>query len=684
MSFILDGLETETYDRTYSDRDLTRRIVGYFRPHRAAMVLVAGVLAISSFLDALAPIAVSWAIDLVATRSTTLFIALLGLALIGVGSLAWLFNFVRQRVANRVVGDVVLQLRSDIFRHAVNHDMSFFDEHPVGRIVSRITSDTQDFSNTVTLVIDFMSQVLVVVFLTVYLMTINWWLTVVLLAMAPVAASIALSFRRLARRVTLDAKRATSTINAHIQESFGGIGVAKAYRQEQRLYDHFERNNRLAYRVGLRRGLVLNLIFPLVGIAAGVGTGAVLYIGGLGVNTAPAGSWLAGILAGAGEVVTRAAVVGTEVAAAGAAAGTEVAVLGAVARAIARAGAMTPGEWYLFLQAVGFFWWPMLGIASFFSQFQDGLGAAERVFALIDAEPSVRQTGSTPGGDGGWPRVSGENRPGDGGWSGDGGAGEKVASRMQGGIEFRSLSFAYSRKETVLEDFSLRVAPGETVALVGHTGAGKSSIARLITRFYEFQAGTILVDGTDIRSLDLRAYRRQIGLVPQSPFLFTGTVRDNIRYALPDAPEERVVWAASHVGRGDWLEDLPNGLDTEVGERGSAISLGQRQLVALARVLLKDPAIFILDEATASVDPFTEAQIQEGLDSVMDGRTAIVIAHRLSTVKSADRIIVLDGGRIVEDGTHQALLDSGGQYANLYNTYFRHQSLDYVPPVVGD
>jgi ATP-binding cassette, subfamily B, bacterial len=230
----------------------------------------------------------------------------------------------------------------------------------------------------------------------------------------------------------------------------------------------------------------------------------------------------------------------------------------------------------------------------------------------------------------------------------------------------------------------LRVAPGETVALVGHTGAGKSSIARLITRFYEFQSGTILVDGTDIRSLDLRAYRRQIGLVPQSPFLFTGTVRDNIRYALPDAPEERVVWAASHVGRGDWLEDLPNGLDTEVGERGSAISLGQRQLVALARVLLKDPAIFILDEATASVDPFTEAQIQEGLDSVMDGRTAIVIAHRLSTVRSADRIIVLDGGRIVEDGTHQALLDSGGQYANLYNTYFRHQSLDYVPPVAGD
>jgi ATP-binding cassette, subfamily B, bacterial len=203
-------------------------------------------------------------------------------------------------------------------------------------------------------------------------------------------------------------------------------------------------------------------------------------------------------------------------------------------------------------------------------------------------------------------------------------------------------------------------------------------VARLITRFYEFQDGEILVDHRDIRSLDLASYRRQIGLVPQTPFLFTGTVRDNIRYALPEATDEQVRWAASHVGRGDWLDDLPDGLDTDVGERGGAISMGQRQLVALARVLLKDPAIFILDEATASVDPFTEAQIQEGLDTVMEERTAVVIAHRLSTVKSADRIIVLDRGRIIEDGSHDQLLAASGHYAELYNTYFRHQSLEYI------
>jgi ATP-binding cassette subfamily B protein len=213
---------------------------------------------------------------------------------------------------------------------------------------------------------------------------------------------------------------------------------------------------------------------------------------------------------------------------------------------------------------------------------------------------------------------------------------------------------------------------------VGHTGAGKSSIARIIARFYEFQGGELRVDGIDIRRFDLSQYRRQIGLVPQDPFLFSGTVKDNIRYGLPKATEEQVCQAALRIAEGTWLEALSNGLDTEVGARGASLSMGQRQLVALARVLLKDPAILILDEATASVDPFTETQIQDGLELVMKDRTAIVIAHRLSTVRHADRIIVLQKGRIIEEGNHQDLLAQGGHYAELYNTYFRHQSMEYV------
>jgi len=257
---------------------------------------------------------------------------------------------------------------------------------------------------------------------------------------------------------------------------------------------------------------------------------------------------------------------------------------------------------------------------------------------------------------------------------------------LKGEIEFRHLSFAYTEGDIVLPDFSLRIQPQETLALVGHTGAGKSSIARLLTRFYEFQGGQLLIDGRDVRRMDLEQYRRHIGLVPQEPFLFTGTVRDNIRYGHPEASDEQVHEAAMHIAHGDWVQDLPMGLDTDVGERGANLSMGQRQLVALARMLLKDPAILVLDEATASVDPFTETQIQEGLDLVMRGRTAIVIAHRLSTVRNADRIVVIRDGRIIEEGTHDSLLVAGGHYAELYNTYFRHQSLEYIEraPLLGE
>ena len=309
---------------------------------------------------------------------------------------------------------------------------------------------------------------------------------------------------------------------------------------------------------------------------------------------------------------------------------------------------MTTGEWYLFMQAVGFYWWPMMNVASFWSQFQDGLSASERVFALIDKETNVRQTDN------------------------------KAVEQINGRIQFQHTRFSYNDKEIVLPDFSLDIQAGETVALVGHTGAGKSSIAKLVMRFYEFQGGDILIDEHNIRSLDLGQFREHLGLVPQEPFLFSGTVRDNIRYGRPDSTDDDVLQAANRISEGIWLKSLAQGLDTDVGERGSNLSMGQRQLVAMARVMLKDPAIFILDEATASVDPFTETQIQEGLDVVMAERTAIVIAHRLSTVKNADRIIVMSNGGIIEEGSHDSLMAQEGHYAELYNTYFRHQSLEYI------
>jgi ATP-binding cassette subfamily B protein len=602
MGFILDGLDTEAYDRDYGDRELLGRILAYFRPYTGRMVLVASMIALNSVAGTGGPILISRAIDIIAETPTTEALLLLASGVLLLGVSAWVFNYIRQWFSAQVVGNVVLKLREDIFDATIGHDMSFFDEHASGKIVSRITSDTQDFASTVTLTMDLLSQVLLVLILSTWLVSINVWLTLILLGFTPVAVTIALSFRRIARTVTQRARRVTAKINAQIQESISGIVIAKSFRQEQAVYDTFSTNNVQGYQVGLRRGLVINMIFPIMGLSSGLGVAALIYAGGLASRT----------------------------------------------------GTVSPGDWYLFMQAVGFYWWPLMSIASFWSQFQDGLSAAERAFALIDAEPKVAQHASEP------------------------------IDRLAGRAEFRHLSFTYTGEEIVLPDFSLEIRPGETVALVGHTGAGKSSVARLITRFYEFQGGELLIDGRDIRRLDLGPYRRQIGLVPQEPFLFSGTVGENIRYGQPEATAEQVRQAAMQIAHGDWLEDLPEGLDTDVGERGANLSMGQRQLVALARVVLKDPAIFILDEATASVDPFTETQIQEGLEALMRDRTAIVIAHRLSTVKHADRIIVMDQGRTIEEGTHVGLLAQGGHYAELYNTYFRHQELDYRPPMEDD
>jgi ABC-type multidrug transport system fused ATPase/permease subunit len=596
MGFIMDGLDAEAYDRQYSDKVLVRRIMDYFRPQTRRIALVAFTIVLSSLVDVALPVYISRSLDQLPASPPLVTLLIIGGAIMGLGALSWVFNYIRRSVSARAVGDVVLKLREDAFDAVMKRDLSFYDTFASGKIVSRVNSDTQAFSQVVTLAIDLLSQLLLVGLLIGYLFFINATLTWITLALAPLIVFTALTFRRIARSTITQSRRVGAAVSAHIQETISGIAVAKAFRQEQAAYDEFLAVNNQSFRINRRTGYVFTSIFPILNILAGVGTAALVYFGGQIV-------WQQGLSAGA---------------------------------------------WFLFIQGIRLFWFPLTSIASFWSQFQLGLAAAERVFALLDAEPRVVQTGAV------------------------------VLPEIKGEIRFENLNFQYNEGEPVCERFSLTIHPGETLALVGHTGSGKSSLAKLVARFYEFQGGKLSIDGHDIRTLDLAAYRAHLGIVTQTPFLFDGTVMDNIRYGRPEASDDEVRQAARQVGGGDWINGLTHGLETAVGERGGSLSMGQRQLVSLARVLLQNPSIFILDEATASIDPLTETLIQEGLDVVLRHRTSIVIAHRLSTIKSADRIIVLREGRILEEGNHEQLLAKGGHYAELYNTYFRHQSLEAI------
>ncbi len=482
------GLNTEKYDRQYTDSALVRRMIGYFAAQKVRMAGILGLVIAMAGLGAALPVIVSRIMDLLKGRPTIEAILLVGGGMTLIAFLNWGLNWARRSLTVRAVGDVVLGLRTKAFAAAAEHDLSFYDQFSSGRIVSRITSDTNDFGQLVVIVTDVGSQLVQTVILGVVLFNTEWRLFLVMLAFMPVVFAIAMGFRSLARIVTKRGMQAMADVNATIKETVSGIAVAKNFRQEHSVFETFDAANQQAYRVNVRRGFVLSLVFPVLNAVSGIFVGILVYAGGLS----------------------------------------------------AAAGIVTVGAWYLFINSLDYFMFPLLNLTSFWAQIQSGLSAAERAFALIDADPNVNQLD------------------------------KRDVPPLKGEIRFENLDFRYSDKEPILTQFSLRIRAGENLALVGHTGAGKSSIAKLIARFYEYQSGSLLVDGLDIRALDLQQYRRQLGIVSQVPFLFSGTVADNIKYAAPDATEAEITAMARRIGDGEWLETLPNGLETEVGSAARA------------------------------------------------------------------------------------------------------------------
>ncbi len=590
------GLNAEKYDRQYTDRQLMARILTYFRPFVRRLVVIVFATLLISGSDALQPVIVSRGLDLMGSNPEIRRIYLIAIAIMTISFTSWLMNYIRRRLTVRVIADLLVELATQAFEASTEHDLSFYDQYSSGRIASRITSDTMQFGELVSLVTDVSSQIIESLILAVVLFSIDWRLTLIVLSLVPIIFALTLLYRKVARKVTREGMRAMAEVNQTIKETVSGIAVAKNFRQEASIFEIFDKANQVSYKVNINRGLVLSIVFPTLNTIGGIVTAILVYSGGITTSQ----------------------------------------------------GIVTAGAWYLFILSLDRFMHPVMSLATFWTNVQNGLSSAERVFALIDADHDVVQTD------------------------------DRETPDLRGEIEICHLNFHYKDTEPVLRDFNLHVQPGETVALVGHTGAGKSSIAKLIARFYEYQSGKILIDGKDIRSFNLKNYRQKLGIVSQVPFLFSGTVMDNICYTCAQANPTEIEALARQIGDGEWLETLPNGLYTEVGERGSRLSMGQRQLVSLMRVLAQKPAIFILDEATASIDPFTEWQIQQALNLILAQTTSILIAHRLSTVKSANRIIVMREGSIIEEGDHAALMQASGHYAELYNTYFRHQSLEYV------
>jgi ATP-binding cassette subfamily B protein len=476
------SLNNEKYDRQYSDRMLVGRIATYFKPQTTRLTVLVSLVMVVSVLGAAQPVIVSKGVDLLKSQPDMNAILLVSGAVFLIGLANWLLNWARRSLLARSVGDVVMDVRTQAFSAATAHDLSFYDKYSSGRIVSRITSDTNEFGQLVSIITDVGSQITRAVLLGVVLARTETRLSLILFSFMPFLFLLAFGYRRIARNVTRRGMQAMADVNSAIKETVSGISIAKNFRQEQSVFETFDKANQTSYRVNVRRGFVLSLVFPTLNALGGIFTAILVYFGGLSVSQ----------------------------------------------------GLVTAGAWYLFIMSLDNFMFPVMSLSAFWAQIQSGLSSAERVFALIDADPNVVQTA------------------------------QNEVLRLKGEIEFDRLEFRYADNEPILTDFSLRVKPGETLAIVGHTGAGKSSLAKLIARFYEFQGGSLRLDGLDIRSFDLAAYRRQLGIVSQVPFLFSGTVAENIRYAVPGATEVEMLTLAKRIGEGEWLETLPDGLESQV------------------------------------------------------------------------------------------------------------------------
>jgi len=601
--------EEEALGKAYDSR-LMRRLMQYMQPYKWRVIVALTLTLAVTPLELAPPKLFQVAVDkyLVPASHELLGVtaAKNGLVLISVVYLlVLLFDFLAQyvqiRIMQRVGQQTMYDMRREIFGHMQRLPMSYFDRNPVGRLVTRVTTDVDALNDlfaagVVTMINDFF-LLAVMVGVLLYL---NWRLALAALSVLPLIFVVTMVFRIYVREANRKIRTAIARINAFLQEYISGMSTVQIFNREPKAKAEFERRNRdnmLAWRDAI---LAFALFYPAVEILSVAAIALIFWVGGLRVFS----------------------------------------------------NVLTLGVLVAFMQYAQRFFRPIQDLSEKFNILQSAMAASERIFKLLDEPLTVTSASNAV-----------------------------RLDQPRGEIEFRNVWFSYRNvpepadEDWVLRDVSFRVAPGQTFAIVGHTGAGKTTLISLLLRFYDIQRGQILLDGIDIRMLDMQDLRRQFGIVLQDPFLFTGTIESNIRLGTAGIDRATVEHAVEEIGLGEFMGSLPEGVATDVNERGSTLSVGQRQLINFARALAHNPRFLILDEATSSVDTKTEIQIREALDRLLSGRTAVVIAHRLSTIQHADRILVFHKGRLREEGAHQELLAQRGIYYRLYQLQYKEQEL---------
>lgn len=571
------------------DSKLLSRLTKYMRPYRTIFwVSVVLTILLAAVAPAL-PMLIEYTLDnyILTGRYEGLNMMLLVMLLLLVAQTA--IRYFHTLMTNTLGQSVIRDIRIQVFEHITNLRLKYFDNTPIGRLITRTISDLETianiFSEGLIQIIGDLLQLVVILGVMFYT---DWRLTLIVLIPMPLMIAATYVFKEAMKSAFQGVRLWVSNLNTFLQEHISGMAVIQYFAREEQEMKKFEDINKEHRNAHIRANWYFSIFFPVLEIIIAIATGLLVWYGSKQVL----------------------------------------------------ADVISPGVVVAFLMYINMIFRPIRELIDKFNTLQMGMVSAERIFDVLDTDEF------TPN--------SGTYQP----------------EHIRGEIEFKNVWFAYNDDKWVLKDVSFKVKPGETLALVGATGAGKSSTINILSRFYEIQKGQILLDGVDIRDYELSFLRKHIATVLQDVFLFSDSVRNNITLSNKEITDEQIVGAAKRVGAYDFIMRLPGGFDYQVQERGATLSAGQAQLVSFIRALVHDPRILILDEATSSIDTETELLIQSAIDNLMEGRTSIVIAHRLSTIQKADKIIVLDKGEIKEMGSHQELLALDGYYKKLYDLQF--------------